>query len=873
MEGKRGPVCRRRTELLSPEKVGERGIVETNLSRVNTNRVCGLRLGVFVALAVIAGLSASPAPGQTTSTWTAGAGNWEPCPNQQGTALWDTCNANPPVFPNGNFNAVIQGGPVTMGPLEGAGIVNLSLASGDSLTITPGYLEVDGPSIVNNGSISIGLSNGLIIGGVNVNTTLSGSGTVNLIDPNAKFWGASGTGSGLIIQQPVSGQGYLGFSTLGITNQSKISASGGTLTIQPNSATGLTNTGTMEATSGTTLDLIAGFSTTPFNNTGGTIEALDGGKVQLNAGTFTGGTFTTTGTGSIQTLSVMNSITNSGLMTIPAPTGPTTTFEGTITNTSAIQSLGTIYISGPTTLSGAGNFKMSGPSAFLQALGSASDALTNHQMIHGSGGIYALSLTNQGAVNADDTTLPLTISAQFTGGTPTTNKSLLEASGGATLQIEDYVNNSGGTIEAQTGSTVLLTSGASINGGTLTTAGTGVIETQNPLLDGRLNIPTNAGMMHVASGTSLNVKGTINNTGTIALDPVSFSCIALNAATTFTGTGQITMNGPSNCFLAGAATDTLTNSSTISGFGSIGDSNPMTVTNKGTIVANGGVLTIVGAGAGFTNGGKLYVNPGASMNITGFIATVFRNFKNNTLSGGIYSLAGPLSFPNANVVTRTGNLTLAGPAGAIVNSSTSTNALANFAVNKGPLSLTLGQNLITVTSLTNSSTVIVDKASSLTLAGSYTQTAGKTTIDGTLTVPSGLHLNAGTLFGAGTIAGSLTSSAAVTAGDSATKTGKLSVQTYTQNATGVLNISIRGLTLGSQYGQLASANGVSLAGKLSLTRLSTFVPAIGSSFTIVAGSAVTGHFTTVTGLSINASEHFQVNYTSNAVTVTVVSGP
>jgi hypothetical protein len=84
---------------------------------------------------------------------------------------------------------------------------------------------------------------------------------------------------------------------------------------------------------------------------------------------------------------------------------------------------------------------------------------------------------------------------------------------------------------------------------------------------------------------------------------------------------------------------------------------------------------------------------------------------------------------------------------------------------------------------------------------------------------------------------------------------------------------IGGLALGTKYGQLASVNGVSLAGTLNLKRLGGFVPAIGSNFTIVTGSALSGTFTTTNGLSINSAEHFQVNYTSTAVTVTVVSGP
>jgi len=50
------------------------------------------------------------------------------------------------------------------------------------------------------------------------------------------------------------------------------------------------------------------------------------------------------------------------------------------------------------------------------------------------------------------------------------------------------------------------------------------------------------------------------------------------------------------------------------------------------------------------------------------------------------------------------------------------------------------------------------------------------------------------------------------------------------------------------------------------------VPAVGDSFTILTGSAISGTFTTVNGTSINSSEQFEVNYTSTAVTLTVVSG-
>ncbi|HEY6337328.1 MAG TPA: hypothetical protein VIW68_02435 [Candidatus Sulfotelmatobacter sp.] len=814
---------------------------------------CGLA-GLILAL-----VTSSPLLAQ--DTFNGGSGVWSQPTNWSLNRL-----------PGQSDNCVIP--PGSSPTDDAAGVcLNLTMASGDALTIgTPtaptAYLYLYGMSLINPGSITLTQTTGLHIAGSAGNTvTLNGGGTVNLTTPNNTItWAGTGETRLLNADNTIQGLGSIGSGAMDLTNEGTVIASGGTLFVQP-AAGGLTNTGTMEASSGSTLELLSGFNSTPtFNNAGGTIKALSGGTVLLSGGTFTGGTFTTVGTGIVQAESFMSNITNTGAMQIPS--GQQGTFEGTTNNTATIQTMGTMFINGTATLSGAGSMALSGAGR-LQSL-NGNDVLTNQQLIHGSGTIYALTLTNQATIMADDPFNPLIFAAASTGATPTTNTALIGASEGATLQIEDYVNNSGGTIQALTDSTVILTGTSAVNGGTLSSVGTGLIESQNALLDGSLNVPTNTGVLTVSNGNRLNVKGKIDNTGIIALDSTG-GCIALNAATTITGTGEVTMAGPSDCIYASSTTDTFTNETTITGAGSIGDSNPMTVLNKGTIVASGATpLTIVGAGSGFTNSGKLYVNPGSTMNITG----VFKNFKStNTLSGGTYSLAGPLSFPNANIVTSTANLTLVGAAAQILNSTTSTNGLLNFAVNKGPLSLTLGQNLAIASNLTNSNKLTVDSTSSLSLGGAYTQTAGTTTLDGTLTAPAGVNLNGGALFGSGTIAGSLVSKAAVTAGDSSTKTAKLSANTYTQNPGGTLNIGIGGTTAGTQYGQLASANGVSLTGTLNLKRLHGFVPVIGTNFTIVTGSAVSGQFLTTTGLNINSSEHFQVNYATNAVTVTVVSGP
>src|SRR5206468_8506417 len=135
------------------------------------------------------------------------------------------------------------------------------------------------------------------------------------------------------------------------------------------------------------------------------------------------------------------------------------------------------------------------------------------------------------------------------------------------------------------------------------------------------------------------------------------------------------------------------------------------------------------------------------------------------------------------------------------------------------------------------------------------QAGSSTPLDGTVNAPNGFNNNSGNLFGSGTIVGAMTSKAMMTTGDSTNKPAKFTITgTYTQTSTGTLNVSIGGTTVGTQYGQLAVSNGAALAGTLTLKLINSFVPSIGDVYTIITGSAVTGTFATVNGLSINSSE-------------------
>jgi hypothetical protein len=257
-----------------------------NLARGFENRaksVVVLCLNFLVVLAFVETVSA-PALAQT-DTFTGGTGAWSVNSN------W---SLNRP--PQSSDNCVIPGGSAVSDDTAGL-CNNFSLAAGDTLTVTPGYLFIYGTSMVNDSSITIGDGNGLAIEGNSGNTVnLTGGGTITLSTANTRIGGESGVPTTLFnVDNTIQGQGAIGIGELTLVNQKTISANGGTLTLQPSSS-GLTNTGLMEAQSGSTLALTSGGPLT-YNNAGGTIKALDGSTISVVGPTITGGTLTSVGSG------------------------------------------------------------------------------------------------------------------------------------------------------------------------------------------------------------------------------------------------------------------------------------------------------------------------------------------------------------------------------------------------------------------------------------------------------------------------------------------------------------------------------------------------------------------------------------------------
>ena len=635
--------------------------------------------------------------------------------NTGGTILaTGTSGGMTPTASTVELNAVsITGGTLTSssgGVIESINVWSSSLPTLTGVTISSGStldipnndgLAFGAGTITNNGTINLqstGNNTELVIAG---STTLSGTGTVTMSN------GADNiiTGGGTFTNgETIQGGGDIGNGDLTLVNNGTIDANQATaLTINPNGGT--TNTNTMEATAGGTLHLLD----YTINNNGGTILATGTGSVvTLDAVSISGGTLTSSSGGifeSVDTwsgsLPTLTGLTISSGSTLDIPNNDGLAFgAGTITNNGTInlQSTGNnteLVIAGSTTLSGTGTVTMSNGADNIITGGGT---FTNGETIQGGGDIGNgdLTLVNNGTIDANQATA-LTINPN--GGT--TNTKTMEVTAGGTLYLlTDPINNTGGTILATgTGSLVKLDN-VSITGGTLTSSAGGIFESVDTWSG---SLPTLTGLT-ISSGSTLNIPnneglafgvGTITNNGTINLQSGgNNTVISLDGNVTLAGTGKVIMTANGDNLIFGSGT--LTNDSTIEGEGNIGDGQ-IALINEGTILANiaaGGTLVIDPNSTGFTNnvGTKNGVVTATAKNTIDIIGGGLTNFNSGTLTGGTYNATGTIEFAagSTGIVTNDATISLTSATGEILNSTTSTNALANFATNgtKGSFSVT-----------------------------------------------------------------------------------------------------------------------------------------------------------------------------------------
>ena len=318
----------------------------------------------FPALAAV--IDSSWDGGAGSSLWS-GANNWSPdgVPNN-GTPANTYYNVTIGRGFTVNLDASRSIDSLTLSSGAG-GVQTLNIDNSRILTIVRDASRPNSGVITLHGVLSLNSSGSGTYLYLNGNVDVTGSGVLQLGNNiNNAITGVSGsrlTNNLTTIQ----GAGQIGGNVIAITNNANsyifADFSGSSLILDPNAA-GIVNQGTLAARNGGNLAL-SGNSGGGLNNTGGTISALDSSTVSIqSAMQVTGGTLSTTGTGviNVQQSSVLNGVTNTGMLRVPD--AQTAILQGTITNAGTLQlsstgSLADLRISGDVTLAGAGSITMS----------------------------------------------------------------------------------------------------------------------------------------------------------------------------------------------------------------------------------------------------------------------------------------------------------------------------------------------------------------------------------------------------------------------------------------------------------------------------------------------------------------------------------
>ncbi|NMC74692.1 MAG: choice-of-anchor D domain-containing protein, partial [Geobacteraceae bacterium] len=520
------------------------------------------------------------------------------------------------------FDTTISGGTLLT---SGSGSIELQSATLSNLAINgqvavqhglTGYLE---GTITNTGTLRLNSAGGATDLRINGDVTLAGPGSLTMSN-NTNNRILNGSAAGTLTNSAghtIQGAGQLGVNLIGLDNQGLIVASqsaGLTINLRDSADVSRLNTGILRADGGT-LTLTDTSLSNASGGASGLIEAVNGSKVILSGSTVSGGTLNTSGGGSIELQSAtLSNLAINGQVAVQ--NGQTGYLEGTITNTGTLRlnSAGgatDLRINGDVTLAGPGSLTMSNNPNNRILNGSTAGTLTNGagHTSQGAGqlGLNLIGFNNQGLILADQSA-SLTINPRDDLGL--TNSGTLQANAGSTLLVTDHLTNYSGT--TLTGGTYAVYGTAGSPGNLQLPTGAIVTSAAAILLDGvnsnlKQNNGTDAltgfatntadGIFTIQNGRNFTTAGAFSNAGVVQVGPSS----------TFTTSGAFTNTGADSRGLqlrGGTFTaSSLDNGGEVNGFGIIG----VTVSNSGLVRATGGVLT---ATAGITGpSGTVQVDP------------------------------------------------------------------------------------------------------------------------------------------------------------------------------------------------------------------------------------------------------------------------
>ncbi|WP_376968014.1 autotransporter domain-containing protein (plasmid) [Azospirillum sp. A26] len=771
------------------------------------------------------------------------------------------------IYVTGTAGSLWNDGAIT--PASGSGIVINGSATITSIHNTGSISGTIGLETSSNGRIGTITNSGTIAGtsvGVTISSvalgTLTNSGLIQTSGVNGALALNGTTSAGSVLNSGTgtltSTSGYV-FSVTGTATSLTLLDTAGLIKgangvrVQGTLAT-LTNSGTIQGTSGNALSIASTGTITSLSNTG--VIAGNINDSRTTGLTIAGGTGTIYGTLTGGTITNAGTITSSGGVTFTGNIALNSNVSansgtGTVTNT------GTLYTARATTIAGS----YTQPSGAELQLG-------------------VVSTSVYGALNAS------------AGLTLTNGSVVMMAAPSGTLAAGTYTIASGGTVGTDYTNVTVTAPSSGLEASTTTT----IASNKNYLVvtlsqASRLYWDGDTGG-NAANSTVDGGNGTWSSAGTnwTKVDGTSNGTLTGSTITPFfQGTaGTVTVSGS----VSAAGMTFATNGYLLTG-GTIGLGSP-----AATIVVDSGVTATI---ASSLTGGGVYKNGAGELVLSG----VNGIGNNSTVNAGTLTLMGGSALPDTKAVAVNGDGTLKLGADETVGALTGSgvinldsHTLTSNA--EAPLNTTMSG------SITGTGGFVKANTGRLTLSGTGSYTGGTTITGGTLTAASATalastgavsissgatfaintNLTIGALSGAGDVA---LGSSTLTAGDAASTTlsGVMSgTGGFTKAGSGTLTLSgansyTGSTTIGSgtlavtgTIGSVSIAPGATLSGTGTVGALTNYgTLALGSSALTVAGNINgTGAITFTigsggTGYIVNTTN--TANYTPGAGTVTV----
>jgi len=398
------------------------------------------------------------------------------------------------------------------------------------------------------------------------------------------------------------------------------------------------------------------------------------------------------------------------------------------------------------------------------------------------------------------------------------------------------------------------------------------------------------GSLSAGNVTALGGAGGAGNTGGLGGSGGIIQLLSTAGSISLSGGASASGGGSASGYGQGGSVQLQTTTGNISVNGSINASGAsggqININSGGNFSLTSGNITADGANGG--NGGSISITTNITGPGTGSIilpsGAVLSAAGNGTANGGNISIMAVQTGPTPVAIPLTlsgGSINISGASGGGTGHGGSVSITTTGSI------ITSANTIIAGNSLQFGSyggDLILNAANNINIGGPaalgagavFSLTAPQLNIGGNIQLYPSSQLNnssplllgsTGTISGSGSISGDLDNSGTVSPGGALNIGGN-----YTEESTGLLNVTISGPVAGSGYGELAVVSKASLGGTLDLTLLPGASFAAGTKFDILNASSVSGIFSTINiPLDSLGQPIFSVQYDSGDLMVTALT--